>query len=537
MKLGLSAKFTGLIFALFAFTAYGVTHFHREDAFDRLIEERSGTFSRAAKSVDVMIADARSVEREGAVEKLDWLAGVTGARVLLTDPRGLVVYDSEDESAGIRGEWENPIPHGQRRRDTAVFYLVRESESGTEYIPLDEKPGAPRRGEKVSLRVIAPLRGKGKNGGFLIIMDPLENVRGDISMTRYPVIIFMSVWFVVAAALFWFFVNHSVLVPARQLTDLSRSAARKDFSGRVEFTSGDEIALLGKSFNTMMYNVENFLREADERNEGLIHLSSELEARNQDLQRRQRLIDSDLKLAHSIQQELLPRAYPQIEGVRIAAVTFPVGEVGGDCFDVYKLGERKLGAFIGDVSGKGISAALVMAMATILFSQLKDKYPSPDEILTKVNEVMYRHFGSQHSIYLTCFFFFLDLNTMTMSFSTAGHTPPILHRRETGEVTFLEAEGFGLGMFPGVRYERKTMKLAPGDKIILYTDGAVESRNEQGAMFGTERLVERVKFYSGANSYQLTHNIVEDVGEFAGATPRLDDLTILVVELERTPDG
>jgi phosphoserine phosphatase RsbU/P len=150
---------------------------------------------------------------------------------------------------------------------------------------------------------------------------------------------------------------------------------------------------------------------------------------------------------------------------------------------------------------------------------------------------MYRHFGSQHSIYLTCFFMTLDTETMTMTYSCAGHTPPILFRPDSGEIINLEAEGFGLGMFSNVIYEEKTMTMLPGDKVILYTDGVTDCRNQTGDMFGHERLLEMIRDNPKANSYRLTHFIVEELEEFAGKASRQDDLTLLVIEIQEPPNA
>jgi phosphoserine phosphatase RsbU/P len=126
----------------------------------------------------------------------------------------------------------------------------------------------------------------------------------------------------------------------------------------------------------------------------------------------------------------------------------------------------------------------------------------------------------------------LDAETLTLTYSCAGHTPPILFRPSTGDLINLEAEGFGLGMFNNVIYEEKSMTVLPGDKVILYTDGVTDCRNQKGDMFGHERLLKMITDNPTANSYRLTHFIVEELEEFAGKAARQDDLTLLVIEIQ-----
>ncbi|MFH1537805.1 MAG: SpoIIE family protein phosphatase [bacterium] len=532
MRFGLATKFLGFLLLVFLLTGYGVLHYQSASAIKRCLSEKKKDYEEAARRIDEAVTDVLEVSSDDELGLLvNAAAKVADARVVLTDARGLVLYDTEL----VRKETPTDMIKTMRRGEKATdmrFYVVLSNGNGTEYVPLDKAGGKLRGARSAEFHLVAPLYQTERSNGFIVLRGSLEGLRSELITLANHTYMFLSIWFVVVAAAFFILLHRMVLHPVGRLAEIAQKVANKDFSERADFPHGDEISLLGKAFNTMVYNVEKDYREAEERNEGLVHMSSELELRNQELQRKQKLIDSDLRLAHQIQQELMPQVYPRIEGLRIAAANFQVGEIGGDCFDLYKLGEKRLAAFIGDVSGKGISAALVMAMATILFSQIKDRSTYPDEILSKVNDVMHRHFGKQHSIYLTCFFLIIDVEAMTITFSCAGHNPPFIYRKDESKVISLVADGFGLGMFAGVNYERKTVGLKPGDKVVLYTDGVVECRNIKGEMLGFDRFVEMVRAYPDANSYQLTHNIIEDIGRFAGTAKRADDLTLFVVEIE-----
>ena len=532
IKSGLSAKLIGFLLIVFVFTTYGLLHYYGRGIIGCYLESHRNVYSETISIVNTSLNEVLPHFYDGFLDSnLDPIARILNARLIITDDKGMIYYDSEKVRTGLRMSSESWFGLGQQK-SSPIFLLIRMEHIKTEYLPLKKDEIPLTRFENTSLRMIAPLSKKKQIYGYLIITEPLTDLNEELVTMRNHVILFMSVWFILVVVAYGFLIRRLLLIPIHRLTEVTQKVAKKDFSDRVNYTSSDEMGRLSRSFNTMIYNLEKIQREAEERNEGLIHLSAELEARNQELQRKQKLLESDLQLAHNIQQELLPQVYPKIEGIKIAAANFQVGDIGGDCFDFYKLAPKKFGAFIGDVSGKGISAALVMSMVTVLFGQLKDRYSTPDEMLTKVNEIMYRHFGSQHSIYLTCFFLIVDVEKMRIDFSCAGHTPPFLYRKSDDRIISLEAEGFGLGMFAGVNYERKSIPVQPGDKIILYTDGVVETRNAEGMMFGLDRLTQRVQAYPAANSFQLTHFLVEDIGEFAGATPRQDDLTILVVGIE-----
>lgn len=535
MKFGLLHKFLFFLLVVFAFTGYGVFHYQTDMLVSCWLSEKSGQFKAISWEMGKAVGSVKDLSGAGPLaDSFNAAAAVSETRILITDTLGLVYYDSYAVHRNkLLGDTFKPLTRNEPVREPE-FSVVISKNGKTEYIPIKETAAALGVSHRAELYMTAPLHPDRPGDGCIIIRASMKGLQEKLAENRNHMVLFVTVWFALVAAAFAALMKKAVIAPLHALIGVAGAVSRKDFSQRTEFNTGDEISLVGKSINTMLYNIEKDHQEALERNDGLIHMSSELEMRNQELQRKQKLIDSDLRLAHEIQQELMPQVYPKIEGVRIAAVNFQVGEIGGDCFDFYKLSDKKLAAFIGDVSGKGISAALVMAMATILFSQIKDSHSRPDEILSMVNDVMHRHFGKQHSIYLTCFFMVLDVETMTLTYSCAGHNPPFVFRKGEDEVQQLVAEGFGLGMFAGVNYEVKTFALRPGDKLILYTDGVVESRNSAGELLGSEAFIEMVKGYANVNSFQLIHNLIEDVGEYAGAAKRQDDLTLLVVELEES---
>lgn len=537
MKVGIAHKALILLLFVFACSTLAAIRFTQRAILNDHLQNRREHLREIAITIDEAINSIPHQTRDPELIRImDMLASEHSGRIIISDLSGKIYYDSKRLRTGLNLQQKEELQITGRKPDVRLLLRISGNQAPV-YFPVGKLAKFLDRLEDVSLIYFAPLAGQDEVIGQVMIVEPVALLGPSIEKVRNDLVLFMIVMFAAASAVTLFFTSRNIVRPIMQLSELSKKVARKEFKDRVEFRSGDEIGEVGRHFNTMVYNLDKVIRGLEDQNEGLMHLSGELESRNEELNRKQQLIDFDLRLAHNIQQELLPQIYPKIEGVLISAANFQVGEIGGDCFDFYKLREKRLGAFIGDVSGKGIAAALVMSMVTILFSQLKDRFDSPSQILGHVNEIMYRHFGSQHSIYLTCFFLSLDVNSMTLAFSCAGHTPPLLFRPNTGEMMNLEAEGFGLGMFTNVSYEEKKMKIVPGDKIILFTDGVTDCRNPAGEMFGHERLEELIKKYPEANSYRLTHFIVEELEEFAGKAARQDDLTLLIIEVQENSVG
>jgi serine phosphatase RsbU (regulator of sigma subunit) len=533
LRFTLSVKWALALFVAFAAATLLLMSILRLWVTGEYVKVQQEKFEQIVMEADRLITSPEALLAPDSEARayLNGASRFSNMQIVVSETEGVKLYDSMD--------FMSQYPHGRTElhvssKDQAPKMRSRTTRmSNVQHYDPNRSYRFAGSLEDFSLVYYAALHDarSGAFSGQIMLAVSMAGLDETIARQRWRVAGLVAGLYIIAVLISIFFISRCVRRPTRQLTAICNRMADMNFDEKMEGCGKNEIGDLAAAFNTMAYSLGRSVRDFEEKNRELIDFSSELESRNQDLNRRQRMIEFDLRLAHRIQQELLPQIYPKVKGLQISAANFQVGEIGGDCFDFYKLDDGRLGAFIGDVSGKGISAALVMSMVTVLFSQLKDQYQSPSEILGKVNDIMYRHFGAQHSIYLTCFFVVVDMNEMTMTFSCAGHNPPFLFRPKTGEISPLEAEGFGLGMFSSVTFQEKTMPLQKGDKVILYTDGVVDSRNESGSMFGHDRLVQKVKENPNANSFRLTHFLVEELEEFAGDTPRQDDLTLLILEV------
>lgn len=195
-------------------------------------------------------------------------------------------------------------------------------------------------------------------------------------------------------------------------------------------------------------------------------------------------IEQELQTARSIQHAFLPKDVPALPGWRFAPYYQPARDVGGDFYDFLPFEDGRLGLVIGDVSGKGIPAALLMATVHTMLRTTVQATISPGEILARVNELLVAEIPA--GMFVTCFFALLDPTSGHLCYANAGHEPP--YRQRQGNAAELWATGMPLGMLPGTRYVEYETTLAPGDSLLFYSDGLVEAHNPASEMFGFPRL-------------------------------------------------
>src|ERR687897_269288 len=239
------------------------------------------------------------------------------------------------------------------------------------------------------------------------------------------------------------------------------------------------------------------------------------------------LVEQELRVARSIQQASLPKEVPQLQGWKISAYYQPAREVGGDFYDFHLLSDGRLGVVVGDATGKGVPAALVMSTTCgmlQLAAQALDS-SSPGEVLERVNEALLARIPS--SMFVTCFYAILDPKRATLSYANAGHDLPYL-RRSDGDVEELRARGMPLGLMPAMGYEEGEISLAEGHYVLFYSDGLVEAHNPRGEMFGFPRLRELVAEHGEVRS--LGNFLLEELYTFVGESwEQEDDITLLTL--------
>ena len=256
----------------------------------------------------------------------------------------------------------------------------------------------------------------------------------------------------------------------------------------------------------------------------------------------QERLKQELELGRQIQESLLPKESPVIPGLRVAGLMSPAKEIGGDYYDFVELpavapspqgGEGRsegLAIVIGDVSGKGVAAGLLMSMAKTAIHTLSQEEASPRNVLLRTNQILVKHIASQK--FMTMLYFRYDTNSRLLTYSSAGHEHILIYRASSRNVESIISGGFMLGMIPDIAnfLEDRQLTINPGDKIVLYTDGVTEARNPQEDLFSLERLIELVNKHGPKPADTLMSSIKEEVYSFIGTREQYDDITLVVME-------
>ena len=279
-------------------------------------------------------------------------------------------------------------------------------------------------------------------------------------------------------------------------------------SKKIYTTRVDEIGLLAHFYNQV--------------NEGFSQVAS-------DIKDRRRILD-ELAVAVELQQQLFPKAAPEVSGLKIDIKNRPATELGGDSFDAID-GEKKTYIYVGDVTGHGVTAGLIMAMVNSMVRSFIDVSSTALEVIINTNKYIKKY--TKPSMYMTMVMLCWDKASSKMSYIGAGHERILVYRAEKEQVEESVSGGTALGLVEDVSGSAKEqdIPLAKGDKVVLYSDGITEAKNSKDELFGLERLkkavVEYSKEYSAAG---VNNHIARDLAQFVGNESQLDDMTLIVID-------
>jgi sigma-B regulation protein RsbU (phosphoserine phosphatase) len=300
----------------------------------------------------------------------------------------------------------------------------------------------------------------------------------------------------------------------------TRKLAAGEFRTRVpEWGCKSELDLLAPSFNSMAATLqerERALRAAEEKTR-----KAEVELA---------VTRAHMDIAKQIQRSLLPEDPLACGCVQYAGRCIPAGAVGGDYFGYFPRGAGGVDSLIGDVSGHGVGAALIMAEARTMFMAERLAAPSAAELLRKLNGLLHDDLECAGYFITACCAIF-DAPTRTLSYANAGHPPPLLLRESATQCTALDADGMLLGIEKDVTFADMKVKLATGDIVVFYTDGITETQNREGEMFGVGRLGDAVAAHRGDEPEAMVSNVLGTLERFGGGGEHEDDLTLVVMKL------
>ncbi len=313
-------------------------------------------------------------------------------------------------------------------------------------------------------------------------------------------------------------INQLIVEKFRQLRQGVQAVAAGNLDYQVRVPGKDEFSEFAEHFNRMSRELKRFMNQAREKER----------------------LDQELRIAHDVQVKMLPESLPEIPGFRLAADLTTANEVGGDFYDVFPLGRKRFFLAIGDVSGKGMSAAFYMAQIISLLRYSTTFTTDLLDLTLRLNEYLVQNVFDPN-IFVTAILGILRVSRNEFEFVRAGHNLPILLRNGSGlELEEIATRGMGLGMTRDERIlkenlERSRLVLTPGDSLILYTDGypdAAKRVDGREIFYGEEPFRERLKQCAGGNPGELIHCVKQDLEEFYHDLPRFDDQTILVLKKE-----
>jgi sigma-B regulation protein RsbU (phosphoserine phosphatase) len=289
-----------------------------------------------------------------------------------------------------------------------------------------------------------------------------------------------------------------------------------DFTHRINIESRDQLGELADSFNQMTGSIENLLQTAAEK----------------------KRLEEELRIARQIQMSLLPRGPLDFPGISVTALCVPAREVGGDYYDFFRVGERRLGVLIADVSGKGTSAALYMAELKGLMLSLSQIHQSPRQLLIAVNRIISENLDTRSFITMT--YAVIDLDAGVMTYARAGNTPLVyVPAEENAEAQVLVPNGLVVGLrIPGADekfqelLEEDRLTLNKGDVIVFYTDGITEAMNPESDLFGDARLSRLVAEHGHLDTADLRERILREIESFVGPADQHDDMTMILIKIE-----
>jgi len=319
--------------------------------------------------------------------------------------------------------------------------------------------------------------------------------------------------------------------------DLDSPALRKMREANVKLlvplvSQGELIGLLnlGPRLSQQEYSADDrkLLSDLATQTAPAVRVAQLVRQQQQEAKERER-IEQELKVARLIQQTLLPKALPELPGYEVAAYYQPAREVGGDFYDFLTLEDGRLGLVVGDVTDKGVPAALVMATTRTMLRAAAQRLLSPGEVLQRVNDVLVQDIPP--NMFVTCLYAILDPESGRVVYANAGHDLPYRRRAgRQGAAEELRARGMPLGLMPGMGYEEKEMVLQRGESILFYSDGLVEAHDGRRDMFGFPRLQGLVGAHRSGGS-SLISFLLSELARFTGeGWEQEDDITLVTLD-------
>jgi sigma-B regulation protein RsbU (phosphoserine phosphatase) len=354
----------------------------------------------------------------------------------------------------------------------------------------------------------------------ILLSEKLDVVQGTVLIFFYGVSIAFLVVGIIGLMI-GVSLTRTITGAVHGLYEGTQRVMRGDFSHLIAVSGRDQLADLSSSFNSMTQNLERLLAVAKEKER----------------------LQAEIEIAREVQDQLYPKTAPTLKTLHIIGMCHPARMVSGDYYDYQALPGDRLAIAIGDVAGKGISAALLMAtiqaalrmelrtslelvgeLAAPAHRPVNGNRMSTAQMVSDLNQQLYATTSAEK--YATFCFALYDEESGTVTYTNAGHLPPILIRN--GTATSLDVNGTVVGAFPFSKYDESQIQLQSGDLLVCYTDGITEPENEYGEMFGEERLIELVSKNADREDTKIIETVMEAVRQWTNAPELTDDMTVVI---------
>ncbi|MBU0486769.1 MAG: SpoIIE family protein phosphatase [Bacteroidetes bacterium] len=434
---------------------------------------------------------------------------------VLTDQNGYIPTHNIKYSRPLTGDYEFDLANNRSKRlfNDSVGSAAAKNETN-KFLKQVYKRDT---GELI-WDISAPVFVKGEHWGAFRIGFSIERTYAEMAGLRNRLIVIM----IVLMALVVIIINRVtayMLRPLKLLNTRVEQLSSDDQYRKTGIRTNDEIGALGYAFDKMVDNLKEYINTL------------------RDTTAAKERIQSELKIATDIQLSMLPRifpAFPDRPEFDIYATMRPAKEVGGDFYDFYMVNDNKLCFVVGDVSGKGVPAALFMVICKTLIKTEAQRGCAIEEVFYKVNNMLCP--DNNTSMFVTVFAGILDVRTGVLQMCCAGHNPPILAKDGEDPVYLKYTPQMAMGVFENIRYNPFEIVMKPHDRLVVYTDGVTEANNPHQTLYTTERLLEKFIKFREQNNKELIDNIVGDVDYFASGAMQADDITLLGIKMNQ-PKG
>lgn len=362
----------------------------------------------------------------------------------------------------------------------------------------------------------------------LVYFQPKKQIYGPIYNVLFWIII-SSFIIVIAITIISIFFSQILTNPINKLAETTKRISKGNYKLQIK-TRGffGEFTELAQSFNNMVKMIDDYNENLEEQ---VRNRTEELNKKNIELERAYEENKKELAMAQKIQTSLIPNVFPETKKLSFHGLYLPMETIGGDLYDVHQISENKWGIVILDVCGHGVPAALITTMAKISFNANSKKYFKASEVIAAVNNELCEAIQDVGD-YFTAFYCIIDTNTHTIDYVNAAHNDLYILRSDTTLETMVQT-GPVVGVIKNLEYPSETIDFSIGDRLVMYTDGVIEARNEHRELYDSDRLKEMIIANKDKDLRDFVTIIYDDILKFKNNAPDDDDIAMLAIDMNK----